>query len=54
VAGREHGAGIVELDAHAVALSDRQQFGFFMSVAAREVEHAKADAQRFPGRMHIA
>ena len=40
-------AGIVELDAHPVALTWRQQRGLFVTLAMREVEHAIADTQRF-------
>ena len=54
MACRKYRACIVELDAHAVALADRQQGRLFVAVAMREIENTIADAQQFAGRVHIA
>ena len=54
VAGWKYRACIIELDAHSVALTYRQQGGLFVALAMSEVEHTIADTQRFTGRVHIA
>src|SRR5580704_16860586 len=54
VAGWKYRACIVELYAHAVALTWRQERGLFVALAMGEVEHTIADAQRFTGRVDIA
>ena len=41
MAGGEHGACIVGLDTHPVALSHRERRRVFVSVAMGQVEHAK-------------
>jgi hypothetical protein len=53
VASWKYRACIIELDAHVVVLSYRQQARFFVAVAVREIEYAIADAQRFTGGVHI-
>ena len=54
VAGGKYRTCIVEPDADAVAFTYRQQSGLFVVLAMSEVEHTKADTQRFTGRVQVA
>ena len=54
MAGGKHHTGIVQLYAHLVALARHQRRRRFVAVAMREVQDAKAHAQRFARWMNVA